>query len=177
MADIGRRCNSSAHYVLLEDSAALPGRSMTLPHSPADGHDSPKKTFSRSPHSASAASVEEGEVIRQPSTAPPRALQAKGGILRQSISVDGSGAAPAQLARPKKQVSISLPGSSKPIITARRKQTRRDNAPAIAEEDEEVAGQIDGSGGGDNDRPEQVIVQVDVHESADIPVGKHYNIM
>ena len=171
MADIGRRCNSTAHYVLLEDSAELPARAMTMPHSAAitPPHDSLKKTFSSPAHSAGTAVVEEGDAVQPPPTAPLQ-TSAKGGILRNSVSVDGGGAA----LRPKKQVSISLPGSSRPIVTARRRQTRSDDADraaTIAEEDDEEAG----TSNGDidvNDRPDQVIVEVDVHDSTDTTIGE-----
>ena len=172
MATLQREGDSSACYVLMEDNAGLAGRCMTMP-SPtsvrAHGQTARTTTFSNPSTPFTSVAVEADDIATPlPEFSRKPALQptpSKTGILRQSLSLDGSNGGCPPKKRIKKQVSITLPGSSRPLIAPRR-QGEHEPAAAASEIDDGSA-----SGGGKNAKPNDVVVQVDVHDIAETTTG------
>ena len=139
---------------------------MTMPHTCPPG-----SPLTRS-FSASTAVEAEDSVPPLPNYSPndpsqrssPAAKTGSKSILRSSSSLDNESTTAPRTKRVKKHVSITLPGSSRPMIASRRRL--RENAGSAtadgtlrnASDDEPTTAE-----------PDEVIVQVDVHE---MTVGK-----
>ena len=171
MAATERERDSSIQYVLMEDNAGITGRCMTMPHISefAHSHTARTATFSNPSASHTGVAVETQDIVTPlPEFSRKPALQpapSKSGILRKSVSLDHSDGGPPPKRRVKKQVSITLPGSSRPLLTPQR-QGENESAAAASE--------IDGGDGSasDNARPDEIVVEIDVHDSAEITTGK-----
>ena len=179
---------SSACYQLMEDGEGLglDGRCMTMPAAaPVCGV--ARSERSRSPPARAASftssttgasfstASEDTAAVCRPNGQPPQNSQAAEppadrpiGILRQSALLDGVGRSsgresPQRRRRIKKKVSITLPGSSKPVVSSRRLERRRDFAAATLREEAENANVVGGGG----ERPEAVVIEAEVYENAE----------
>lgn len=167
-------CDSSACYLLMEDKASGgTGRFMTMSHSssstPAGPAAARTSTFSgapRAPHTVMSA-VEAEDVVPQlpdfSQNSPLQSARKKTGILRQSSSTDSAEDGPPPTRRVKKQVSITLPRSStRPVVPPRQ---RAENSTSHT---------LDGSDDGTSGRPQEIVVEVDVHDNTEHTLGKRF---
>lgn len=153
----------STWYTLMEDKEQdKAGRRMTLPN-PSVSMPNPAvrtSTFS-TPSAPSTAAV--AAATPQPDFSR-RSEAAKTGILRQSTFTDSnisSDESPPKK-RVKKQVSITLPGSARPLSKPPSRQGENERALSAIEED----------GGSDDGGPQEVVVEVDVQEETETTDGE-----
>lgn len=154
--------DSSTWYTLMEDNDQdKTGRRMTMPSTSSS---SAVRTSTFSTPSASSTSA----VVAEETATPPPDLSrgsetAKTGILRQSTFTDGniSSDESTPKRRVRKQVSITLPGSTRPLSNLPSENGR--GLSAI----EEDAGSSDDSG------PHEVVVEIDVHEETETTDGEN----
>ena len=176
MAATEQERDSNGYYVLMEDNAGLTGRCMTMPHISefAHGHTARTATFSNPSASHTSVAVEADDMVTPlPEFSRKPALQpapSKTGILRKSVSLDHSDGGSPPKRRVKKQVSITLPGSSRPLFTPQR---QGESAAATSE----IDGGAGSAGDGENNaKPNEIVVEIDVHDSAETTTGKFRKI-
>ena len=159
------RGEPSSCYLLMEEGAPLEGRCMTMPPqrygsvAETAGNSPPTTRTATFSASSSSSSGSAGDTATDSTVSPllptrSQAAAAKSGILRQNRSLD-TDCEPLQRRRTKKQVSITLPGSSCPLVSTRRRERQRELAeqPPTLLEAEETA---DGT---------EIVVEVEVNDS------------
>lgn len=156
----------STWYTLMEDKDQdKTGRRMTLPNTSVSTPNPVVRTSTFSTPSApsTAAVAAEDTATPQPDISR-RPETARTGILRQSTSTDFniSSDESAPKKRVKKQVSITLPGSARPLSEPPSRQRENERALSAIVED----------GGSDESGPQEVVVEVDVQEETETTDGK-----
>ena len=166
----------SSGYLLMEDGAGLEGRCMTMPqlHSSLRSSEetAPRDSQRTATFIASTLGTAAGEAVdtlpalREFTPRQPAARRT--GILRQSTSLDitsGESEVP-QRRRTKKQVCITLPGSSGPVVSSRRQECVHNNPAELP------------TGDALSVHRQEAVVEVEVHENSNTSrAGKREIIM
>lgn len=159
--------DSNSWYRLMEDNDQdKAGRRMTMPSTSSSSPIPAVRTSTFSTPSASTSAVAAEDTATAPPDSSRGAETAKTGILRQSTFTDGniSSDDSTPKKRVKKQVSITLPGSTRLLSNLPSRQRENGRELSAIEEDSD-------------DGPQEVVVEVDVHEETETTDGELMNVM